>query len=98
MFTAKSREYLDEKDQIVDELRNLYGDKDEKSKRKVLASRLYELWKGEDLRTKNKPIHNICLDGKEKSCKRRIFSKIFKLDENNQYGFVMTKPLPIGIF
>ena len=98
MFTAKSREYLDEKDQIVDELRNLYEDKDEKSKRKVLASRLYELWKGEDLRTKNKPSHNICLDGEEKSCKRRIFSKIFKLNENNQYGFAMTKPLPIGIF
>ena len=24
--------------------------------------------------------------------------KIFKLDENNQYGFAMRKPLPIGIF
>ena len=27
-----------------------------------------------------------------------MFSKLFKLDENNQYGFAMTKPLPIGIF
>ena len=26
------------------------------------------------------------------------FSKIFKLDENNQYGFAKTKPLPIGAF
>ena len=26
------------------------------------------------------------------------FSKIFKLDENNQYGFAKTKPLPIGVF
>ena len=28
MFTLKSKEYLDEKYQIVDELRNLYGKKD----------------------------------------------------------------------
>ena len=27
-----------------------------------------------------------------------MLSKIFKLYENNQYGFAMTKPLPIGIF
>ena len=30
--------------------------------------------------------------------KRRVFSKIFKLDENNQYGCSMSKPLPVGIF
>ena len=30
--------------------------------------------------------------------KNVVFSKIFKLDENNEYRFVMTKPLPIGIF
>ena len=34
----------------------------------------------------------------KKSKPGRVFSKIFKLDENNQYGFAMTKPLPIGIF
>ena len=60
--------------------------------------RIYELWKGQDLKTKNKPIYNICLNEEEKSSKRRIFPKIFKLDENNQYGFAMRKPLPIGIF
>ena len=76
----------------------MYGEKDKKSKRKVLMGRLYELWKGQDLKTENKPIHNICLNGEEKSSKRRIFSKIFKHAENNQYGFAMTKPLPIGIF
>ena len=38
------------------------------------------------------------MDGEEKSEQRRVFSKIFKLDENNQYGFAITKPLPIGIF
>ena len=27
-----------------------------------------------------------------------VLSKVFKLYENNQYGFAMTKPLPIGLF
>ena len=98
MFTPKSKEYLDEKDNIVDDLGNLYREKDEKCKRKVLMGRLYELWKSQDLKTENKPIYNICLNGEEKSSRRRIFSKIFKLDKNNQYGFAITKPLPIGIF
>ena len=30
MFTPMSKEYFDEKDQIVDNLRNLYGEKDKK--------------------------------------------------------------------
>ena len=38
------------------------------------------------------------MDGEEKSEQSRVFSKIFKLDENNQYGFAMTKPLSFGIF
>ena len=38
------------------------------------------------------------MDGEESSRKRRVFSKVFKLDENNQYGFAMKKLLPIGIF
>ena len=28
--------------------------------------------------------------------KKRITTKILKLDENNQYGMAMTKPLPFG--
>ena len=28
---------------------------------------------------------------------RRFSSKIIKMDENNQYGFAMTKPLPFGV-
>ena len=63
-----------------------------------MGKRTKRVWKSEDLKTKNKPIYNICLDGEEKSSKRRIFSKIFQLDKNNQYGFAMTKPLPISIF
>ena len=58
-----------------------------------MGKRTKRVWKSEDLKTKNKPIYNICLDGEEKSSKRRIFSKIFQLDKNNQYGFAMTKPL-----
>ena len=27
---------------------------------------------------------------------KRFFSKIIKMDENNQYGKAMTKPLPYG--
>ena len=27
---------------------------------------------------------------------KRMISKILKLDENNQYGFALTKPLPTG--
>ena len=27
---------------------------------------------------------------------KRLSSKIIKMDENNQYGFAMTKPLPYG--
>ena len=27
---------------------------------------------------------------------KRFSSKIIKMDENNQYGFPMTKPLPYG--
>ena len=36
--------------------------------------------------------------GRIKVKKQGFFCKISKLDENNQYGFAMTKPLPIGIF
>ena len=32
----------------------------------------------------------------EKAEKKRVISKIFKLDEKNQYGNGMTKPLPTG--
>ena len=60
--------------------------------------KLYSLWKEEDLKNCDKPIYNVRLDGEESSKKRRVFSEVFKLDENNQYGFAMTKPLPIGIF
>ena len=67
-------------------------------KMKKLNERLYELFKQEDLKSCNKAICSLRLDGEEVSNKRRVFSKIFKLDENTQNGFTMKKPLPIGTF
>ena len=46
----------------------------------------------------NKSIYNIPSDGEDQSKKRKVFSKLFKLDENSQYGFAMSRPLLIGIF
>ena len=41
-----------------------------------------------------KVVYNLKID-KEK-VKKRVITKILKLDENNQYGNGMTKPLPTG--
>ena len=38
----------------------------------------------------------IKLDDDEKSKEYRVISKVIKFDENNQYGFAMTKPIPVG--
>ena len=70
----------------------------EKKQKNKLNKELYDLFKKEDLKSSNKPIYKICLDGEQKSKGRRVFSRIFKLEENNQYGFAMTKLLPIGTF
>ena len=65
------------------------GKKNEKNEKK-LQQKLHDSFKQEDLNSFNKPIYNIRLDGEDQSKKRRLFSKIFTLDENNQYGFAMT--------
>ena len=44
---------------------------------------------------KYKVVYNLKLDGK-KAQKKRVITKILKLDENNQYGNGMTKPLATG--
>ena len=36
------------------------------------------------------------LDGEIHPMRRQVITKILKLDENNQYGFAMTKPMPTG--
>ena len=43
-----------------------------------------------------KVCYKLKLDNEERYDTKRVISKILKLDENNQYGFSMTKPLPTG--
>ena len=97
MFTLKSKEYfkeyLSQKDKIVDDLRNIYGEPDEKSQRKVLMQNLIDLWNNP-----HKVIFTLHLDIEEQSQPRRVFSKIFKLNENNRKAFNMTKSVPVRIF
>ena len=40
--------------------------------------------------------YNPKLDGEKKYSNNRVNFKILKLDENNQYGYAMTKPMPAG--
>ena len=44
----------------------------------------------------NKICYNIRLNNEKKYSEKRVITKILKLDENNQYGFGMTKTLPTG--
>ena len=89
---------MKERDEIIELMRNLCGERSETSERKKLNKRLYDLFKQEDLKSSNKPIYSLRLDVEDQSKKRRVFSKIFKLYENNQHGFAIRKPLPIGTF
>ena len=43
-----------------------------------------------------KVAYKIKLDNDPIDYERRVISKILMLDENNQYGFAMTKPMPVG--
>ena len=43
-----------------------------------------------------KVVYSLKLDGKNKPEKRCVIAKILKLDQNNQYGFAMTRPMPTG--
>ena len=54
MFTPKHPEHMKEKDEIIKQMRNLYGEKNEKSEKKKLNKRLYDLFKQEDLISSNK--------------------------------------------
>ena len=40
--------------------------------------------------------YNLKLDGEKKYSTKRVITKILKLDENNQFGYTMTKPMPNG--
>ena len=52
----------------------------------------FKAYKRDDL----KVVYSLMLEGKKKPQKRRVITKILKLDENDQYGFTMTKPMPAG--
>ena len=41
-------------------------------------------------------IYSLKLDKNDSFEKNRVITKIVKFDENNQYGFAMTKPMPTG--
>ena len=43
---------------------------------------------------KEKVLIELNIDGKKQN--KRFSSKMLKLDESNQYGIAMTKPLPYG--
>ena len=43
-----------------------------------------------------KVIYSLKLDKNDSFEKKRVIAKIIKFDENNQYGFAMTKPMPTG--
>ena len=47
-----------------------------------------------DKNKNEKVIFDLLIDDKKQT--KRISSKIIKMDENNQYGVAMTKPLPYG--
>ena len=52
----------------------------------------FNAYKRDDL----KVVYSLKLDNERKFSKKRIISKIVKLDENNQYGYAMTRPMPTG--
>ena len=43
-----------------------------------------------------KIVYKVKFGDQKKHEKKRVVTKILKLDENNQYGYLMTKPLPTG--
>ena len=52
----------------------------------------FRAFKRDDL----KIVYSLKFDNEKKFKKKRVISKILKMDENNQYGFAMTKPMPTG--
>ena len=52
----------------------------------------FKAFKRDDL----KIVYSLKLNNEKKFKKKRVITKILKMDENNQYGFAMTKPMPTG--
>ena len=62
----------------------------EKDFNKMNINQSFKVFKRDDL----KLVYKIKFEDKKKHEKKRVVTKILKLDENNQYGYSMTKPLP----
>ena len=60
--------------------------------KKMKIDESFRAYKRDDL----KAIYRIKLDNEDSYHETRIITKILKMDENNQYGFAMTKPMPTG--
>ena len=59
---------------------------------KMNINESFKAFKKQDL----KSAYKLKLDGENSYSDRRVISKSLKLDENNQYSHVMTRPLPTG--
>ena len=59
---------------------------------KMNISESFFAYKRDDL----KVVYSLKLNNEKKFSKKRLISKIVKLDENNQYGYAMTRPMPTG--
>ena len=59
---------------------------------KMNITESFKAFKRDDL----KICYRLKLDGEEDYSDWRVIAKILKLNENNQYDFVMTKPMTIG--
>ena len=64
----------------------------EKDFQKMNLDESFKVYKRNNL----KLICKIKLDNEEKYSKREVITKNLKLDENNQYGLAMMKPMPTG--
>ena len=59
---------------------------------KMTIDESFKAYKRDDL----KIVYSFKKKGEKKFQKKRVITKILKMDENNQYGFAMTKPMPTG--
>ena len=63
----------------------------ESDSKKKSIDQSFKAYKRDDL----KVMYRIKLDNENYYHERPIITKILKMDENNQYGFAMTKPMPL---
>ena len=59
---------------------------------KMSIDESFKAFKRDDL----KIVYSLKFNNEKKFQKKRVITKILKMDENNQYGFAMTKPMPTG--